>query len=136
MVRQACPGICCMISCQGHYVEVWIVVDGGYSKRPFLRAAHQEQVVVVGRLPKNAALRSLPQTPPPGRPGPKPKYGKQRLVLALRAGHRRGWEHVDCLQYRQPVCKTVKTFLATWKPAGGLIRVVLVQEEHRWLAYF
>src|SRR6266542_3008506 len=116
------------------YVEVWIVVDGGYSKRPLLQAAHQEQVVVVGRLPKNAALRSLPQTPPPGRPGPKPKYGKQRLVLALRAGHRRGWEHVDCLQYRQPVCKTVKTFLATWKPAGGLIRVVLVQEEHRWLA--
>ena len=32
--------------------------------------------------------------------------------------------------------KTVKTFLATWKPAGGVIRVVLVQEEDGWRAYF
>ncbi len=32
--------------------------------------------------------------------------------------------------------KTIKTFLATWKPAGGLIRVVLVQEEDGWRAYF
>jgi hypothetical protein len=27
------------------------------------------------------------------------------------------------------VSKTIKTFLATWKPAGGVIRVVLVKEE-------
>src|SRR5947208_3182228 len=28
---------------RGHrYAEVWAVVDGGYSKRPFLRAAQQE----------------------------------------------------------------------------------------------
>jgi hypothetical protein len=32
--------------------------------------------------------------------------------------------------------KTIKTFLATWRPAGGLIRVVLVREEHGWLALF
>jgi len=118
------------------YQEVWAVVDGGYSKRPFLRPAQRDQVVVVGRLAKNAALWSLPQEPPPGRPGPKPTYGKQRLVLHLRAGQRRGWEQVECLQYRRRVWKKVKTFLATWKPAGGLIRVVLVQEEDGWRAYF
>jgi hypothetical protein len=118
------------------YAEVWAVVDGGYSKRPFLRPARQDNVVVVGRLPKNAALWSLPQEPPPGRPGPKPTYGKQRLVLHLRAGQRRGWEQVACVQYRQPVVKKVKTFLATWRPAGGLIRVVLVQEDDGWRAYF
>jgi DDE superfamily endonuclease len=112
------------------------VVDGGYSKRPFLRQAKQEEVVVVGRLAKNAALWSLPLEPPPGRPGPKPTYGKQRLVLHLRAGQRRGWEQVECVQYRKRVSKTVKTFLATWKPAGGLIRVVLVHEEDGWRAYF
>jgi DDE superfamily endonuclease len=118
------------------YREVWAVVDGGYSKRPFLRQAKQEEVVVVGRLAKNAALWSLPLEPPPGRPGPKPTYGKQRLVLHLRAGQRRGWEQVECVQYRKRVSKTVKTFLATWKPAGGLIRVVLVHEEDGWRAYF
>lgn len=118
------------------YAEVWAVVDGGYSKRPFLRQARKEGVVVVGRLAKNAALWSLPETPPPGRPGPKPTYGKQRLVLHLRAGQQRGWEQVECVQYRKKVTKTVKTFLATWKPAGGLIRVVIVREEDGWRAYF
>ncbi len=32
--------------------------------------------------------------------------------------------------------KTIQTFLATWRPAGGLIRVVLVQEDQEWLPYF
>jgi hypothetical protein len=118
------------------YQEVWAVVDGGYSKRPFLRQAKKEEAVVVGRLAKNAALWGLPVEPPPGRPGPKPTYGKQRLVLHLRAGQRRGWEQVECVQYRERVTKTIKTFLATWKPAGGMIRVVLVQEEDGWRAYF
>lgn len=32
--------------------------------------------------------------------------------------------------------KKVKTFLATWRPAGGIIRVVLIEEETGWRAYF
>ena len=121
-----------------HYQEVWVVVDGGYSKRPFLRAASKEKVVVVGRLPKNAALRSVPVAVPkeergPGRP---PTYGKQRIVLAMRAGQTRGWQEVQCQQYNQRVTKKVKSFLATWRPAGGLVRVVLVMEEDGWRAYF
>ena len=32
--------------------------------------------------------------------------------------------------------KRIKTFEATWRPAGGRIRVVLVQEDHGWLALF
>jgi hypothetical protein len=118
------------------YEEVWAVVDGGYSKRPLLQAATADKVVLVGRLPKNAALRSLPKTPPPGQRGRKPIYGKKRLVLHLRAGQTRGWEQIECVQYRERVTKKVKTFLATWKPAGGVIRVVLVQEEDGWRAYF
>jgi hypothetical protein len=118
------------------YQEVWLVVDGGYSKRPLLRQAKQDQVVVVGRLAKNAALWSLPEEPPPGRRGPKPTYGKQRVKLSLRAGQARGWQQVECVQYRQRVRKKVKTFLATWRPAGGVIGVVLVQETDGWRAYF
>jgi hypothetical protein len=34
------------------------------------------------------------------------------------------------------VVKKYKTFLATYKPVGGLIRVVLVREPDRWVAYF
>ena len=32
--------------------------------------------------------------------------------------------------------KTYKTFLATYKPVGGVLRVVLVREPDRWVAYF
>ena len=69
----------------------------------------------------------------PGRP---PIYGKRRIVLAKRAGHKRGWQQVQCVQYGETVTKTIKTFLATWRPAGGVIRVVLVQEEDGWVAFF
>jgi hypothetical protein len=117
--------------------EVWVVVDGGYAKQPFLRAARDEDVVVISRLPRNAALRSLPDLRRrTGQRGPLPTYGKERFDLAKRAGQRRGWQRVECVQYGQRVVKTVKTFLATWRPAGGVIRVVLVQEEHGWVAFF
>jgi hypothetical protein len=123
---------------QGSDKPIWVVVDGFYAKRPVLKEAHAQGVVVVGRLRCDAALRDLP--PPiranqrgPGRP---PTYGKHRLSLAKRAGQSGGWEQVTCFQYQAEVTKTVKTFLATWRPAGGAIRVVLVQEDDGWLAYF
>ena len=40
------------------------------------------------------------------------------------------------MQYGERVVKTVKTFLATWRPVGGCIGVVIVREDHGWLAYF
>jgi hypothetical protein len=119
------------------FEELWAVVDGGYAKKPFLQPARQEGFTVVGRLRKDAALRSLPApTRRPGQRGPLPTYGKQRFDLAKRAGQPRGWEQVTCVQYGERVTKTYKTFLATWKPAGGVIRVVLVKEEHGWVAFF
>jgi hypothetical protein len=118
------------------FTERWAVVDGGYAKRPFLRPALQDGWVVVGRLRKDAALWSVPGPKPRGRRGPQPTYGKERLSLAKRAGHAGGWEQIECVQYGRRVTKTIKTFLATWRPAGGLIRVVLVQEEDGWVAFF
>jgi SRSO17 transposase len=120
------------------FAEFWAAVDGGYAKRPFLRPARREGFTVVSRLRKDAALWSLPEPPPPhGRgPGRPPTYGKERVSLAKRAGQRRGWQEVECGQYGERLTKAVKTFLATWKPAGGVIRVVLVREEGDWLPYF
>jgi hypothetical protein len=117
---------------------LWIVADGAYAKRPFLRRAMAAGTVVVSRLRKDAALWSVPETIEPGRRGRgRPcKYGKNKISLAKRAGHRQGWEHGDFVLYGKEVHKTYKTFLATYKPVGGLIRVVLVKEEHGWFAYF
>jgi hypothetical protein len=118
------------------FAERWVVIDGGYAKKPFLRRARQDGWVVVGRLRKDAALWSVPGPKPQGRRGPAPTYGKERLSLAKRAGHAQGWQQVECVQYGQTVTKTIKTFLATWRPAGGVIRVVLVREEVGWVAFF
>lgn len=108
---------------------VWVVADGFYAKRPFLMPLRRMGVPVVSRLRKDAALRSLPpptRTRQRGRPR---KYGAQRLHLARRAAHPRGWEHVPCFVYGQLVTKTIKTFLATYRPADGVIRVVIVQKS-------
>jgi hypothetical protein len=51
------------------------------------------------------------------------------MHLKRRAAHPAGWEQVECSVYGKLVTKTVKTFLATYRPAGGLIRVVIVQED-------
>ncbi|MCH7688232.1 MAG: transposase [Planctomycetes bacterium] len=118
---------------------VWIVIDGGYTKRPFLQRALKTGVTIVGRLRKDAALRDLPPKLKKGRRrgrGRPRKYGKNKLSLAKRAGHNRGWQTVDCTLYGELVTKTYKTFLATYVPVGGVIRVVLVKEDHGWFAFF
>jgi hypothetical protein len=119
---------------------VWIVVDGGYVKRPFLRRVLPlSNVVVVGRLRKDAHLRDLPPQWKPGqrrRRGRPRKYGRHRISLAKRAGHRRGWQTIECTVYGAAGSKTYKTFLATYAPTGGRIRVVLVKEDHGWYAFF
>ena len=118
---------------------VWVVIDGGYTKRPFLRRALRTGATIVGRLRKDAALRDLPpklkKGERRGRGRPR-KYGKNRLSLAKRAGQRRGWKTVACMVYGKVTTKTYKTFLATYGPVGGVIRVVLVKEDHGWYAFF
>jgi len=118
---------------------LWIVVDGGYVKAPFLRRALRAGVTVVGRLRKDAALRDLPPTLRRGRRrgrGRPPKYGKNRISLAKRAAHRNGWATAQCTVYGKTVTKLYKTFLATYRPVGGPIRVVIVQEDHDWFPFF
>ena len=64
------------------------------------------------------------------------KYGKNKISLANRAGQKRGWQTIDCTVYGKAATKTYKTFLATYAPVGGVIRVVLVKEDHGCYAFF
>jgi hypothetical protein len=108
-----------------------IVADGAYAKRPFLRPLIEAGIVVVSRLRKDAALRDLPPKLKKGQPRPRGrprKYGKNKISLAKRAGHRQGWKTVECVQYGEVVEKKYKTFLATYRPAGVVIRVAIVKE--------
>jgi hypothetical protein len=122
----------------GHQAKpIWLLMDGAYAKRVLLRAAKQRGVVVVSRLRHDAALRALPDARRPrGQRGRKPTYGKRAIHLAKRAAAPGGWATAEIEVYGRTEAKTYKTFLATWPPAGGVIRVVLVKNAGGWVAYF
>jgi hypothetical protein len=115
---------------------LWVVADGAYAKAAFLKPAKSLGMTVVSRLRKDAALRTVPGPKPPGRRGPAPTYGDRRIDLAKRAGQRRGWATGVFDLYGEPAVKRSKTFVATWRPAGGAIRVVLVDEPTGGVASF
>lgn len=104
--------------------------------KEFLKPAMASGMTVVSRLRKDAALRTLPGPRPAGKRGRPRTYGPGKIDLAKRAGQRRGWSSDTFDLYGEKVVKKYKTFLATWRPAGGAIRVVLVDEATGWRAYF
>lgn len=117
-------------------LEVVVVQDGAWTHQEYICPLREAGVVVVGRLRKDAALWDLPPPRQPGQRGRPRPYGQHRIHLARRAGHKRGWQEVRCVLYGQEQLKTIKTFLATYRVAGGLIRVVLVREQDEVHAYF
>ena len=75
---------------------IWVVTDGAYAKRPFLKRVLAAGVTVISRLRCDAALWSLPPVIEPGQKkgrGRPPKYGKDRIDLAERAAQTRGWQN-------------------------------------------
>ena len=115
---------------------LWVVADGAYAKAAFLKPVTALGVTVVSRLRKDAALWAVPAAPRPGRRGRPRIYGEDRVDLAKRAGQRRGWATGTFDLYGRPTAKRYKTFVATWRPAGGAVRVVLVDEPKGWVAFF
>jgi hypothetical protein len=118
--------------------KLWVVVDGAYIKKPFLKRAKKAGVTVVGRLRLDAALRSVPPWVPPSqrKQGAPRKYGREKISLAKRAGHRQGWSRGTFNLYGEERDVRYKTFLATYRPAGGVLRVVIVREnDGSWRAY-
>lgn len=115
---------------------LWVVTDGAYAMAPFLKPMRSLAVTVVSRLRKDAALWTVPGPKPTHRRGPQPTYGEHRIDLAKRGGQRRGWTTGTFNLYGKPTAKRYKSFVATWRPAGGAIRVVLVDEPNGWVAFF
>jgi hypothetical protein len=125
------------VSWLGHLGKrAWVVADGAYAKASFLKPMRALAVTVVGRLRKDSALWTVPGPRVPHRRGPNRVYGEQRIELARRAGQTRGWTTGTFELYGRPTEKKYKTFVATWRPAGGAIRVVLVDEPKGWVAFF
>jgi hypothetical protein len=115
---------------------LWVVVDGAYAKAPFPKPASALGFTVLSRLRKDEAQWSVTGPRVPSRRGRPRIYGEARIDLAKRAGPSRGWSTGVFHVYGEAAEKRYKTFLATWRPAGGVIRVVLVDEPTRWVAFF
>lgn len=116
--------------------RVWAVVDGAYFYRSFLSIVLPLGVTVVGRLRRDAALLTLPTAKEQKRRGAPRVYGKSAISLAKRAAHPQGWQQIECVLYGgERVTKTYKTFLATYKLVGGMLRVVIVKEADGWEAF-
>ena len=117
----------------GIKAKVWLAVDGAYAARPFLLPVLALGIVVVSRLRKDACLFDLP---PAGSHGNR-IYGKNKISLAKRAGHRKGWQAITYHCRGVEVRRQYKTFLATSRLISGEIRVVIVRfEEGGWAPYF
>ena len=125
------------VSWLGHLGKpVWVVADGAYATAPFLKPMRALAVTVVSRLRKDSALWTVPGPRVPHRRGPNRIYGEHRIALAKRGRQTRGWATGTFDLYGQATEKKYKTFVATWRPAGGAIRVVLVNEPKGWVAFF
>ena len=135
----------CVILLQNWFQRtVMVIVDGAYAKRPFLSRVMKTGAIVVSRLRKDAALFDLPE-PVKARGKGRPRiYGKHKLSLSRRGGHRHGWIRIRLTLYGVEQWVTFKTFLATYRPAGGVIRVVIVKRSEQlfadnpaaWVAFF
>lgn len=117
---------------------IWLLMDGAYAKRRVLQAAKTAGVFVVSRLRLDAELWTVPDPKqrPKGKRGRKPIYGDRRIRLSEQAAAKKGWVTSEVDIYNRYEEKTFQTFLATWPPAGGVIRVVLVKNTDGWVAYF
>lgn len=126
-----------MLRALGVKATVWLVVDGAYAARPFLKPVLALGIVVVSRLRKDACLCDLPESPAPHRRGRHRIYGTNKISLAKRAAHPEGWLAMTYSCRGVEVTRQYKTFLATSRLVSGKIRVVLLRfEDGGWAPYF
>lgn len=117
----------------GWKFAVWIVFDGAYAARPLLVPLIELGVTIISRLRKDAALFDLPPADAHGNR----IYGKNRISLKKRAASAGGWTTMIYMCRGAEVTRQYKTFLATTKLTGGVIRVVILQyEDGSWAPYF
>ena len=115
---------------------LWVVADGAYARAAFLKPAIGMGMTVVSRLRRDAALWAVPEPRQKGRRGRPRIHGEHRIDLAKRAGQRPGWTTGLFILYGESRVKRFKSFLATWRPAGGVIRVEPVDEPTGRVAFF
>ena len=121
----------------GMTCQIWFVADGAYASREVIRPLLKQGVTVFSRLRRDANLHDLPVVPKSKQRGRPRIYGHNRISLRKRASHRDGWESITYNSRGKEVTRKVKSFLATSRVVGGVIRVVIIRfDDGGWAAYF
>jgi hypothetical protein len=102
-----------------------LVVDGGYVRRLMLGCAGLLHATLIGRLRSDAALYELPPKTRKTRRGRPRKYGPRLPKLSVLA---QSVTYTTCRLklYGRMRDLRVHAFTAVWKPADGLIKVLIV----------
>jgi len=112
-----------------------VVFDGAYATRQLIRPLLSEGATVVTRLRRDAKLFDLPVATTGQRGRPR-KYGKNRISLSRQADRPEGWLPIRYVCRGVMVEGRYKTFLATSRIVGGVVRVVLLEHgSGTWAAY-
>jgi hypothetical protein len=120
----------------GVMCKIWLVVDGAYAARPVIGPLRKQGVVVFTRLRKDAMLFDLPAERKVAKRGRPRVYGVHRIHLHQRATKSEGWQSITYRCRSEEVTREYKTFLATSRLVGGVIRVVIVRFDNgSWAAY-
>ena len=113
--------------CKSLRKKLWIVTDGGFTRASFLKPVVQTGAVIITRLRKDAALYAELKQPKKRKRGRPRKYGKRmKLQNVIRSSG--GWFKVKAFLYGKKEVKDVKLFKALYKPAGCLVKVLVVRE--------
>ena len=114
-----------------------LVMDGAYVSKELFREVMKQGITIISRLRKDAKLYSLPEPRKAGQRGPNRKYGQQTLSLTKRAASAGGWLSITYRVRKNLVTRQCKSFLATSRIVGGVIKVVIVRyEDGSWAPYF
>jgi hypothetical protein len=134
LALELCQQVMNQLRALGSKAGFLVVFDGAYAARELVRPLLARGATVVTRLRRNAQLFDLPV--PSKRRGRPRIYGTQRLSLAKRAGRRDGWRTIRYASRGVRVDGRCKTFLATSRLVGGVLRVVLLEHASgNWAAY-
>jgi len=102
-----------------------IVVDGGFVRRRLFQWASSRGNTLIGRMRSDAALYEPPPKIPKAKRGRPRKYGPRLPKLSVLA------QTVKCITCRLKLYGRMRdikvhAFTAIWKPAGGLVKVLIV----------
>jgi hypothetical protein len=114
--------------CKKLQKELWIVTDGGYTRRAFLKPVISAGVTVISRLRVDAALYDIVKPVKKRKRGRPRKYG-QRIYLNQKFSDKSGWLSIKAMLYGQEETKQVKMFTAMYRPAGCCVLVLIVRED-------